>query len=79
MQSKSTQESWLCQSSNGDLLFGYDQMHKTHQPRTMYDPNNGTMDLYWDANGNLAQVINVNFLKPIYPPQNISIKEWNGH
>jgi len=23
----------------------------------MYDPNNGTMDLYWDANGNLAQVI----------------------
>ena len=32
-------------------------MHKTHQPRTMYDPNNGTLDLYWDANGNLAQVI----------------------
>jgi len=30
-------------SSNGDLLFGYDQMHKTHQPRTMYDPNNGTL------------------------------------
>ena len=23
----------------------------------MYDPNNGTLDLYWDANGNLAQVI----------------------
>ena len=57
MQSKSTQESWLCQSFNGDLLFGYDQMHKTHQPRTMYDPNNGTLDLYWDANGNLAQMI----------------------
>ena len=34
-----------------------DQMHKTHQPRTMYDPNNGTLDLYWDANGNLAQMI----------------------
>jgi RHS repeat-associated protein len=44
-------------SSNGDLLFGYDQMHKTHQPRTIYDSNAGTMDLYWDANGNLAQVI----------------------
>ena len=44
-------------SFNGDLLFGYDQMHKTHQPRTIYDSNAGTMDLYWDANGNLAQVI----------------------
>ena len=44
-------------SFNGDLWFGYDQMHKTHQPRTMFDPNNGTLDLYWDANGNLAQVI----------------------
>lgn len=32
-------------------------MHKTHQPRTIYDSNAGTMDLYWDANGNLAQVI----------------------
>jgi hypothetical protein len=40
-------------SFNGDLLFGYDQMHKTHQPRTIYDSNAGTMDLYWDANGNL--------------------------
>lgn len=29
----------------------------THQPRTMYDPNNGTLSLYWDANGNLTQMI----------------------
>ena len=32
-------------------------MHKTHQPRTIYDSNAGTLDLYWDANGNLAQMI----------------------
>ena len=47
----------MANTLKGDLLFGYDQMHNTHQPRTMYDPNNGTLDLYWDANGNLAQVI----------------------
>ena len=47
----------MANTLTGDLWFGYDQMHKTHQPRTMYDPNNGTLDLYWDANGNLAQMI----------------------
>ena len=47
----------MANTLKGDLWFGYDQMHKTHQPRTMYDPNNGTLDLYWDANGNLAQMI----------------------
>ena len=32
-------------------------MRETHQTLTMYYPNTGTMDLYWDANGNLAQMI----------------------
>lgn len=41
----------LANTLKGDLWFGYDQMHSTHQPRTMFDPNNGTLSLYWDANG----------------------------
>ena len=32
-------------------------MHMTHQPRTLFDPQVGTLELYWDANGNLAQMI----------------------
>ena len=40
-----------------DLLFGYDKSHLTHQPRTVYDSGNGTMNHFWDANGNLAQII----------------------
>ena len=41
-----------------DLLFGYDDMHLTHQPRTMFDWYSGTqLEFYWDANGNLAQMI----------------------
>ena len=40
-----------------DLLFGYDQMRMTHQPRTMFDPQVGTLEFFWDANGNLAQMI----------------------
>lgn len=40
-----------------DILFGYDQQHMTHQPRTMFDPHVGTLEFYWDANGNLAQMI----------------------
>ena len=40
-----------------DALFGYDRQRMTHQPRTLFDPYVGTLDLYWDANGNLAQMI----------------------
>ena len=40
-----------------DLLFGYDKSRLTHQPRTVYDSDNGTMNHFWDANGNLAQII----------------------
>ena len=40
-----------------DLLFGYDKSRLTHQPRTVYDSGNGTMNHFWDANGNLAQVV----------------------
>lgn len=41
----------------GDLRFGYDRKSFTHQPRTIYDPTEGTMECYWDANGNLSQII----------------------
>ena len=40
-----------------DLLFGYDKSRLTHQPRTVYDSGNGTMNHFWDANGNLSQII----------------------
>ena len=43
-----------------DLLFGYDKSRLTHQPRTVYDSDNGTMNHFWDANGNLAQVVDCN-------------------
>ena len=29
----------------------------THQPRTLYDIMSGGMNLYWDANGNIAEMI----------------------
>ena len=45
------------QAIKSDLLFGYDQMHNTHQPRTIYAPYVGTLEFFWDANGNLAQVV----------------------
>ena len=45
----------MANTLKGDLLFGYDQMHKTHQPRTMFDWGSGReMEFFWDANGNLA-------------------------
>ena len=48
----------LANTLKGDLWFGYDQMHSTHQPRTMFDWGSGReMEFFWDANGNLAQVI----------------------
>ena len=47
----------LANTLKGDLLFGYDQMHSTHQPRTLFDPQVGTLEFFWDANGNLAQMI----------------------
>ena len=34
-----------------------DNSFTTHQPRTVYDSGNGTMNHFWDANGNLAQII----------------------
>ena len=37
-----------------------DVSFKTHQPRTVYDSGNGTMNHFWDANGNLAQVVDCN-------------------
>ena len=40
-----------------DLVFGYDLNHQTHQPRTMFDPQVGTLEFFWDANGNIAQMI----------------------
>ena len=50
-----------------------------------YLPDNKVID-YSDIDRDLINNLvyslyptNVNFLKPIYPPQNISIKEWNGH
>lgn len=45
--------SWLT-----DLEYGYDQMRMTHQPRVINDAALGdNMELHWDANGNLAQII----------------------
>ena len=32
-------------------------MHSTHQPRTLFDPQVVTLEFFWDANGNLAQMI----------------------
>ena len=40
-----------------DVYFGYDDQHLTHQPRTLYDIMSGRMNLYWDANGNIAEMI----------------------
>lgn len=40
-----------------DLVFGYDFNRQTHQPRTIFDPQVGTLEFFWDANGNLAQMI----------------------
>ena len=37
-----------------------DESFTTHQPRTVYDSDNGTMNHFWDANGNLAQVVDCN-------------------
>ena len=34
-----------------------DNSFTTHQPRTVYDSGNGTMNHFWDANGNLAQIV----------------------
>ena len=38
-----------------EIMFGYDK--EAHHPRTFFDPEHGGMDLYWDLNGNLAQMI----------------------
>ena len=35
----------------------HDDSFTTHQPRTVYDSGNGTMNHFWDANGNLAQIV----------------------
>ena len=41
------------------LMFGYDIDHLTHQPRTAYDSvTKEGIDLYWDKNGNLTQILN---------------------
>ena len=37
-----------------------DDSFTTHQPRTVNDSGNGTMNHFWDANGNLAQVVDCN-------------------
>ena len=41
----------------GDIRFGYDRKSFTHQPRTIYDPSEGTMECYWDAIGKPIQYI----------------------
>ena len=46
-----------------NLLYGYNKStlpHLTHQPRTVNDSGKGTMNHFWDANGNLAQVVDCN-------------------
>ena len=40
-----------------EMMFGYDAAQASHQPRNIYDTQNGAADLFWDTNGNLAQVI----------------------
>ena len=50
-------KSMMANNLVGDLRFGYDRKSFTHQPRTIYDPTEGTMECYWDANGNLSQII----------------------
>ena len=46
-------------SSTVEFDFGYDLTHRTHQPRTILDYFKGDKtELYWDANGNLAQILN---------------------
>ena len=37
-----------------------DDSFTTHQPRTVNDSGKGTMNHFWDANGNLAQVVDCN-------------------
>ena len=38
-------------------LIGYDDSFKTHQPRVIYDQIRGSQSLFWDANGNLSQMV----------------------
>ena len=39
---------------NKQLAYGYDEDMLTHQPRVVYDTvADMSMNLYWDANGNL--------------------------
>ncbi len=43
---------------NENCIFDYDPKRMTHQPRTMFDWGSGKkMEFFWDANGNLAQMI----------------------
>lgn len=47
---------------NKDLTYGYDINGLTHQPRVILDGKSKLpYDLYWDANGNLAQVVQCDY------------------
>ncbi len=51
----------FCGNTSGvadvDALYGYDVEGATHQPRVVFDYKSGIkMNLYWDHNGNLAQL-----------------------
>lgn len=40
-------------------IYGYDKNQLTHQPRVIFDQRNNThAQLFWDANGNLSQILN---------------------
>ncbi len=40
-------------------IYGYDDKRETHQPRVIFDQRNNThTQLFWDANGNLSQILN---------------------
>ena len=42
---------------DANTIYGYDDHYSTHQPRVVYDYKRQTdASLFWDANGNLAQV-----------------------
>ena len=41
-------------SSQSDMIFGYDALGIAHKPRTISVKKEGTLNLFWDRNGNLA-------------------------
>ena len=55
---------------NKQVAYGYDDALLTHQPRVVCDDiMSQSYDLYWDANGNLAQVLDCNGMNARFQPQ----------